>query len=197
MDSGVAVAIMRSISEVVWHAGIITAPLKLLYDTVLGSLDRSSGGPVVILRPRNKVYLSSRALLNLAIQRKYISDEPDKAVFKSISSRHSIMGSKHYGGDLDLEATLGIVDRVFGDFELMYWQNFSFAISHHAWMSHTFLYRAWGVLRKGEHFSEEFILYSLRLESPLPAPIVAGCLFISLVLGIGLCADDQLVVDGG
>ena len=54
MDSDIAVAIMRFISEVVWHAGIGTTPLKLLYDTVLEYLDRSSGGPVLIPKLRNK-----------------------------------------------------------------------------------------------------------------------------------------------
>jgi len=66
-------------------------------------------------------------------------------------------------------------------------------------MGHIFLYRAWGVLRKGEPLPDnikEFILHSLRLEPPLPAPIVADCLFIiGLVLGIALCVDDQLDVD--
>ena len=54
IDSGITVAIMRPILEVVWHAGISTTPLKLLYDTVLEYLDRSSGGPVVIPELRNK-----------------------------------------------------------------------------------------------------------------------------------------------
>jgi len=109
------------------------------------------------------------------------------------------MGSKHYEGDSDLEATLGITDRVFGDSEPMFWQNFSFSVPHHAWMGHILLYRAWDVLRKGEPLPDdikEFVLHSLRLEPPPPALIVADCLLIiGLVLGIKLHIDDLLVVD--
>ena len=150
MDADVMMAIMRFIPEVVWHAEIRTTPLERLYDMVLESFDRSSGHPVVIPKLKNKAYLSAKALLHPAIQRKCISDEPDKAVFRSISNRHPIMGSEHYEGESDLESTLGIVDRVFGDFEPMYWQNFAFTIPHHAWMGHILLYRACDVLRKGE-----------------------------------------------
>jgi len=114
MDSDVIMAIMRFIPEVVWHVEIKTTPLERLYDTVLECFDRSSGRPVVIPR------LSAKALLHLAVQRKCIGDESDKAMFKSICSRHPVMGSKHYEGDSDLEATLGIIDRVFGDFEPVY-----------------------------------------------------------------------------
>jgi len=199
MDADVIMAIMRFIPEVVWHASIRATPLERLYDTVLECFDRSSGRPVVIPKLRNKAYLSAKALLHLAIQRKCIGDESDKAVFKSISSRHPIMGSRHYEGDSDLEATLGIIDRIFGDFEPMYWQNFSFTIPHHAWMGHILLYRAWDVLRKAEPLPDDikdFILHSLRLEPPPPATIVADCLLIvGLVLGIKLHLDDLLVVD--
>jgi len=61
------------------------------------------------------------------------------------------------------------------------------------------LYRAWDVLRKGEALPDdikEFVLHSLRLEPPPPAPIVADCLLIiGLFLGIKLHIDDLSVVD--
>ena len=128
MDSGVIMAIMRFIPEVAWYAGIRTISSKRLYDTVLECFDRSSGSPVIIPKLRNKAYLSAKALLHLAIQRKCIGDESDKAVFKSISSRHPIMGSKHYEGDSDLGVTLCIIDHVFCDSQPMHWQNFSFTV---------------------------------------------------------------------
>ena len=78
---------------------------------------------MVILKLRNKAYLSDKALLYLAIQRECISDESDEAVFKAISINHPVMGSKHYGDDSDLESTLGIIDRASGDFNPTYWQN--------------------------------------------------------------------------
>ncbi|KAF9649519.1 hypothetical protein BDM02DRAFT_3128351 [Thelephora ganbajun] len=199
IDADVILAMMRFIPEVVWHAGIKTTPLEGLYDTVLECFDRSTGHPVVIPKLKNKAYLGAKALLHLTIQRKCISDESDMAVFKSISNRHPIMGSKQHEGDSDLESTLGIIDRVFGDFEPMDWENFSFTIPHHSWMGHILLYRAWDVLGKNEPLPDdirEFVLHSLKLEPPPPAPIVVDCLFIiGLVLGIKLHIDDLLVGD--
>jgi len=199
MDPDVIMAIMKFIPDIVWHAEIRTTPLERLYDTVLECFDRSTGHRVVIPRLRNKAYLSAKALLHLAIQRKCIGHESDEAVFRSISSRQIIMGSEHYEGDTDLESTLGIIDRVFGDFEPMHWQKFSLTVPHHAWMGHILLYRAWDVLRNTYPLPDdirEFVFYSLRLEPPPPAPIVADCLFIiGLVLGIKLDVDDLSVVD--
>jgi len=74
---------------------------------------------VVIPKLMNKAYFSVKALLHLAIQRKCISHESGRAVFKTISNQHPVMG-RHYGGDSDLESTLRIIDHVFGDFEPMY-----------------------------------------------------------------------------
>ena len=199
MDADVIMAIMRFIPEVVWHAGIRTIPLERLYDTVLECFDRSSCRPVVIPKLRNKAHLSAKALLHLAIQRKCIGDESDKAVFKAISCRYPVMGLKYYEDDSDLESTLGIIDRVFGDFDPMCWQGYSLSIPHHAWMGHILLYRAWDVLSKGDPPPDnikEFVLYSLRGEPPPPVPIVADCLLIiGLVLGIKLHINDLLVVD--
>ena len=199
MDADVTLAIMKFIPEVVWHAGIRSIPLERLYDTVLECFDRSSGTPVVVSKLKNKAYLSAKALLHLAIQRKCIGHESDAAVFKAISSRHPTIGAKRYEGDSDLESTLGIIDRVFGDSEEMFWHTFSFSIPHHAWMGHILLYRAWDVIRKGHALPDDvkdFVLYSLRLEPPPPAPIVTDCLFIiGLLLGIKLHIDDLLVID--
>jgi hypothetical protein len=199
MDADVILAIMKFIPEVVWHSGIRTIPLERLYDTVLECFDRSSGSPVVVAKLKNKAYLSAKALLHLAIQRKCIGHESDDAVFKAISSRHPIIGSKRYEGDSDLESTLGIIDRIFGDYDDMYWHTFSLSIPHHAWMGHILLYRAWDVVRKGESLRDDikgFVLHSLGLEPPPPAPIVTDCLFIiGLLLGIKLHIDDLLVID--
>ena len=120
MDGDVIMAIIRFIPEVVWHAGIRTIPLERLCNTVLECFDRSNDRPVVILKLRNKAYLSAKALLHLAIQRECIGDESDKAVFEAISINHPVMCSRHYEDDSDLELTLGIIDRVFGDFDPVY-----------------------------------------------------------------------------
>ncbi|KAF9647532.1 hypothetical protein BDM02DRAFT_3116874 [Thelephora ganbajun] len=111
-----------------------------------------------------------------------------------------IVGSEpHHGGDSDLESTLGIIDRVFGNFRPMYWQGFSLTIPHHSWMGHVLLYRAWDLLRRNEPLPDdikEFVLRFLRLGPPPSTPIVADCLFIiGLVLKIELHVDDLFVID--
>ena len=200
-DADVSMAIMRFIPEVVWHIDIQTTPLERLYDTALECFDHSSGCSVVLPRFRDKAYLSAKALLHLAIQRKCIGNDSDRAVFRSILNRHQTMGSEHYDGESDLESTLGIIDRVFGIHvsEPMRWDKFSFTVPHHASMGHILLYRAWDAIKVGGLLpddTKEFVLHSLRAVPPPPAPIVTDCLFIiGLTLGITLRIDDLLVVD--
>ena len=201
LDWDVIMAIMEFIPDVVWHAGIRTTPLERLYDTVLECFSFSDGRPVILPKLKKKAYVSAKALLHLAIQRRCAGDESDKELFRSISTRHPIMGPVRYkgGSESDLESTLGIIDRVFGNFGPMDWKKFSFTIPHHTWMAHILLYRAWDVVNKGEPLSDdirEFVLHSLRLDPPPPGPIVTDCLFIiGLVLGIEFHIDHQFVRD--
>ena len=198
-DPDFIIAIMRFIPEVVWHAGIQTAPLVRFYDTLLGCFDRSSGHPVVIPKLKDKAYFSARAVLHLAIQRKCVGNESDIDAFESISSRHLIMGSEHCGGDSDLESTLGIIDCVFGKSEPMRWEKFSFTIPHHAWMGHILLYRAWDALREDKGLPDDikgFIKHSVYSIPPPPPPIVADCfVLVGSSLGVGLHDDDLSIVD--
>ena len=198
-DADVILAIMKFIPEVVWYAGILNIPLQKLYDILFECFDRSSGTPVVIPKLRDRAYISAKALLHLAIQRKCIGHEFDNHAFNSISSRHPGIGSKRYEGDSDLESTFGIIDYVFGDYSKLCWHTFSFSTSHHAWMGHILLYRAWDAIRTGETLCDDvrgFVSHSLRRVPPPPAPIVTDCLFIiGLVLGIKLHVDDLFVFD--
>ena len=201
VDEDAVQDIMKFIPEVVWHPGIRATPLKSLYDAVVECFDYSSGRPVLISKLKQKAYLSAKALLHVAVQRRCIDLESDRTAFDSISSRHHFMGSEIYKGNSDLESTLGIIDRVFKakGFENMPWGEFSFSESHRAWMGHILLYRAWYVLKKGEPLPDdirEFVLYSLRLDPPPPASTVLHCLLIiGLVLEIDVDADDQQGVD--
>ena len=204
-DADVFMAIMRFIPEVVWYADIRTTPLERLYDTVLECFDPSSGHPVVPPKLRNKAYLSARALLHLAIQRKCIDNASDEGVFKAISDKYKIMGSEDYKGDADLESTLGILDRVFGDdrfrpFKPIPWQDFSFDVSHHAWMGHVLRYRAWDASRRGEPLPDDvkgFVLCSLQSKSPPPTTIMDCLSIIALILKIELHVDDSPVINMG
>jgi len=198
MDTDVIMRILRFIPEVVWHADIRTTPLERLYDTLFECFDHSSGHPVVIPKLRNKAYLGAKALLHLTIQRKCIGNENGDA-FVPISNKHKRMYSKHYDGDSDLTSTLGIIDCVFNKSEPMCWKGLSFTPTHHAWMGHVLLYRAWDVLGQDKPLPDdvrEFILHSFQLEPPPPATVVADCLIvIGLVLGISLQEDHLSVVD--
>ena len=197
-DADVTLTITKFIPEIVWHAGIRTIPLKSLYDLVLECFDSSSGRLVVIPKLRNEAYFGARALLHLTIQRKCIGDGSDRALFRSISDRHQLMGSGHYEGDSDLESTLTILDRVFGKFEPISWQNFSPTTAHLAWMGHILLYRAWDARTGLDPLPEDvrqFVLHSLRLDPPPRARIITDCLLIiDLVLGLVKLRIDHLVV---
>ena len=201
MDEDSVLDIMKFIPEVVWHPGIRSAPLEKLYNFVVECFDYSSGRPVVISKLKKKAYLCAKALLHVAVQRKCLGRESDKAVFDSISRRHQNMGSKYHRGDSDLESTLCIIDRVFktDGFEEIPWKDFSFSHAHHTWMGRILLYRACYLLENGEPLSsdiKEFVLYSLQRDPPPPAPIVLHCLLIiGLLLGARLDGDDQHVMN--
>ena len=196
-DVEAIMAIMKLIPEIVWHASIGTTPLERLYHIVLGCFDRSSEPPVVIPKLREKAYLSAKALVHLAVQRKGVESERD--VFQSISRKHTIIGSRHYDADSDLESTLGMIDRVFkdGDPRPMRWEKFSFTVPHHIWMGYILRCHTWRALRNHEPLpgeAEQFVLHSLGPVPPPPAPIVAECLhIISLVLGLPLQNYDQVI----
>ena len=198
MDADVILNTIRFIPEIVWHDGIRVTPLERLYDAVIECFDRSSDRPAVIPKFRDKAYLSAKALLHVAVQRKCMGNELDEEAFESISRQHIPID---YEGDPDLESTLGMIDRIFGagNPEPIRWQKYSFTDSHRAWMSRILLYRAWDSLGKREPLpvdTREFILHSLQVNLPPPASIVTSCLdTIGLVLGIKLHFDDQQVTD--
>ena len=199
MDVDVTMAIAGFIPEIIFHADTQTIPLEGLYNTVLRCFDHSSGH--LILKPglRDHAYVSAKALVHVGIQRRCIGDASRSTEFKSIMDRHQAMGFRYYKGDSDLESTLGFIDRVFGSFGPMNWQNSSFTLPHHSWVAHILLYRAWDFLRKGRPvpgYIREFIHLSLQFGPTLPVPIKADCLFlIGLVLEIRLHPQDLLVID--
>lgn len=201
VDEDVVQEIMKFIPEVVWHQGIQTTPLEKLYDTVLDCLDCSIDHPVVIYKFQKKAYLTAKAFVHLAIQRKCIDGGSDRAVFESIAKKHQqCLGDGHYK-DSDLESTLGMMDRVLGTGapQPMRWGKFTFTHAHHAWMAHILLYRASYALKDDGRLPDdikEFVLHSLQLVPPPPASIISDCLLIiSLVLGIRLDNDNHHLAD--
>ena len=84
-----------------------------------------------------QAYLSAMAL-HLAIQRKYTGNESDMVVLESISKRRPTMGSEYYEGDTDLESTLGNINRIFGIFQHIPWQD-SFTNPQHPHMNYVLI----------------------------------------------------------
>ena len=196
------VAILGFIPEIVWHNGIREIPLKPLYQTFIECFDRSSGHLVLKWAFRDMAYLSGKALLHVAIQRKCIDDEFEQDMSELIAGQHQVVESKHIEGDPDLETTLHMISQVLGGFEIVRQQNqqkISVSISHHAWMVRILLYRAWDALEKNTPLPSDvtqFIRHSLRLE-PRPSDLIsADYLFmLFLVLGIKVNWDDLWVTN--
>ena len=199
MDMDVTAAIAGFIPEIIWHTDTQPIPLERLYNIFLKCFDHSSGHPILKPALRNHAYLSAKALIHVGIQHKCIGDRSGNLEFESIMDQHLVMGFGHYEGGSDLESALGFINRVFGSFGPINWQNFSFTVPHRAWVAHILLYRAWDLLRKGKpvpDYIREFVCQSLQLGPAAPAPIKADCLFIiGLVLEIGLHPQDLLVID--
>ena len=197
MDMDVATAISGYIPEIVWYSDTCPIPLGRLYDTVLKCFDHSSGHPVLKPAFRDAAFLGVKALLHLSIQRLCLTGSIP--YIESITSREQIFDTGCYRGDSDLESTLGFLSCLHDGGEPLYWEEFSFTIPHHAWLGHILLYHTWSIHRRRKHFPDhiqDFVLHSLQLEPPPPAPIIADCLFIiGLVLGIRLHVNDLSVVD--
>ena len=197
-DADVTLDIIKFIPEIVWHPGIRTTPLERLYDTVVECFDFSSDRPVVIPKLREKAYLSAKALVHIAVQRKCMDKTSDEEAFMSIPSRPKIIG---YEGDPDLESTLEMVEGIFGtrDPGKIPWQSFSFTDPHRAWIGRILLYRAYESLKEDDPLPDdikEFILHSLQARRPPPASVVTSCLLmVGLLLEVKLKFDKQPVTD--
>ena len=204
MDPDVILDVVTFIPEIIWHGGIKTTPLEILYDIVLKcfDFDYSPKEPVLIPKFKDQAYLGAKALLHLAIQRKCIGNESDVAGFNRILRRHPTIGSRRPLGGSDLEYTLCMVDCVLGhnDFESMDLEGFKFTSSHYAWMAHILPYRAWYFIKNNKTLPSdisEFLHRSFQQETPPPTPIVLSCLLIiGLTFGVRSDYDhDPLTID--
>ena len=194
-DPDFIMAIMKFIPEIVWHTNIGDVPLEKLYDTFVGCFDYLSGRHVLIPKLEDKAYLSAKALLHLCVQRNCIGGGSKKH-FNSISAGYLSMRPKPQECYSDLESTLCILDRVFGDSEPIYWRDFSFSVTHHTWIGHILIYRAWKAPKEDKSSSSNVRGFVTRSSQLQHRPVIANCFFlIGFLLGLTLHERDLSTVD--
>jgi len=195
-DTDAVTSIMDFIPEIVWHGGIKAVPLDRIYGILMDCFDFSGPSPVVIPKLRDIAYLSARAFVHIELQRRCITryEEHKQDGWKALCAEHPPLSPTDYGADSDLEAVLFMVDMTLGYGDGFPWEQIEMTPSHHAWMSHAFIYRAW---HEGE-VSEvvmDFVEDSMSLRPPSDI-VITDCLFIiGLMIGVPFHVSDITVRD--
>ena len=195
-DVDVVTSIMDFIPEIIWHGGIKSVPVKRIYDILMDCFDFSGPGPVLIPKLRNVAYLSARAFTHIGLQRRCITryGEHEQNSWRVLCANHPLLSSTECGPDSDLRTALFMVDMILGHDSAFPWDQMEMTPSHHAWMSHVLLYRAWHEGQLSEVVMD-FVGNSISLRPPSDI-VIADCLFIiGLMIGIPLHASDITVKD--
>ena len=195
-DADVITSIMDFIPEIIWHGEIKNIPLRRIYRTLMDCFDFSGPGPALTPKSRNVAYLSARAFTHIELQRRCIThyEEHKQDSWKVLCAEHSHLSHTDYGADSDLAAALFMVDMTLGCDAAFLWEQIEMSPSHHAWMSHVFLYHAWHEGRLTEVVMD-FVEHSMSLKPPSDI-VIADCLFIiGLMIGIPIHVRDLTVRD--
>jgi len=195
-DPDVVTSIMDFIPEIVWHDGIKNVPLGRVYSILMDCFDFSGPSPVVVPKLRDVAYLSARAFAHIELQRRCITkyEEHKQDDWKALCTNHSLLSPADHGPDSDLKAVLFMVDMTLGYDDGFPWEQVQMTPSHHAWMSHAFLYRAWHEGQVSEVVMD-FVENSLSLKPPSDI-VITDCLFIiGLMIGVPLHVSDITVRD--
>jgi hypothetical protein len=207
-DADVVTPIMDFIPEIIWHSGIKSVPLKHIYDILMDCFDLSGPNPIVIPESRDVAYSSARAFAHISLQRRCITQYEEHAQdsWKALCANHPPLSLTEYKSDPNLKAVLFMVDMALGyGNELprgdIYhheddggWSLASITRSHHTWVSHVFLYRAWHEGQLSEVVMD-FVENSKAL-SDSDGIVATDCLFIiGLMVGVPLHVNDILVRD--
>ena len=195
-DADVVTSIMGFVPEIVWHSGIKNVPFKRVYSTLMDCFDFSERSPVVIPKLRDVAYLSARAFVHIALQRRCITqyEEHKQDSWKAICATHPILSPTDYGPDSDLRAVLFMVDMTLGYDDEFPWEQVRMTQRHHEWMSHVLLYRAW---HEGQlsQVVVDFVESSMSLRPPSDI-IITDCLFIiGLTIGVPFHINDTTTRD--
>jgi len=193
----VVTSIMYFIPEVIWHSGIKNVPLKRIYNILIDCFDFTGPHPTVTPKSRDVAYLSARAFVHIALQRRCIAqyEEDEQDGWKTLCAGHTPLSPMDCGADSDLKTTLSIVDTTLGYDNEFSWKEVEMTPIHRAWMSHVFLYRAW---HEGQSVSEavmDFVENSMSLRPPSDV-VITDCLFIiGLMIGVRFHVSDITVRD--
>ena len=195
-DTDVVTSIMNFILEIIWHSGIKDVPFKRIYDILMDCFDFSGPRPVVIPKLRDVAYLSARAFVHIALQRRCITqyEEHNQDSWKTLCANHPLLSPTDYGHDCDLETVLFMVDMTLGYEDGFPWEKMRMTRCHYEWMSHVFLYRAWHEGQLSEVVMD--FVESPGSDRPPSDIVVTDCLFIiGLMIGIPFHVRDITVRD--
>jgi len=195
-DSDVVTSIMDFIPEIIWHGGIKDVPLKRIYGILMDCFDFSRPSPVVVPKLRDVAYLSARAYVHIKLQRRCITqyEEHELDNFEALYSDSPLLSPTDYGVDSDLEAVQFMVDMTRGHDDGFPWEQIEMTPAHHEWMSHVFLYRAWGE-RELSEVVMDFVENSMSMRPPSDI-VTTDCLFIiGLMIGVPFHVSDITVRD--
>ena len=195
-DPDVAALTMDFIPEIVWRGGIKDVPLKHIYGTLIDCFNFSGPSPVVIPNLRNVAYLSARAFVHIELQRRCITqyEEHRQDGWEALCTNHPLPLSTGNGPDSDLEAVLFMVDMTLGYENGFPWEQMKMTPSHHAWMSHVFLYHVWHE-RKVSKVAMDFVENAISVK-PSNEIVITDCLFIiGLMIGVPFHISDITVQD--
>ena len=195
-DPDVVASIMDFIPEIIWHNRIKDVPLKRIYNILIDCFNFSGPGPVVIPVLRNVAYLSARAFVHIALQRRCITqfEEHKNDSWKALCANHPRLSLTDYATDSDLMAVLFMVDMTLGHDIMFPWERVKMTQLHHVWMSHVFLYHAW---HEGQLSEVVMAFVDGSIAWGLPSDIVTtDCLFmIGLTIGAPFHVSDITVQD--
>ena len=140
--------------------------------------------------PQREGFRSHRA------QRRCITkyEEHKQDNWKALCVKHPLLSPADHGSDSDLKAVLFMVDMTLGYDNGFSWEQIQMTPSHHACISHVFLYHAWHEGQASEVVMD-FVEHSMSLKRPGDI-VITDCLFIiGLMIGVPLHVSDITVRD--
>ena len=200
-DSDVSNPILGFIPEIVWHSGIQDTPLIQVYDVLLQCFSPSTeeSKPVLIPHMGDKASDAAKAFIHLFIQRQCIGDEDQELIDQLKKKSNTPLSWRRHGNDQDLDSMLGLVDQLLEHDVTIPWTKFVLSFSHHCWLSHILLYRAWDTTRDTGRLTSDvagFVEYTMALDPPASSSVETDCLLmIGLLVGMPIHTDDLLVSD--